>query len=685
MKFSYNWLKKLINLKESPQKLAEILNIRSFEVETVEKVERDFALDAKIPANRLSDAGHHWGMAKEIAAILQKSSKSELQNPEQLSESKARAHQNLKIKISKTELCPRYTAQILEIKKIGSSPKWMRERLTTCGLRPIDAVVDITNYVMLETGQPLHAFDLDKIPGGKLIIRESGRGEELTTLDGTKHVLPKGAIVIEDANRIVDLAGIMGGENSAVSKNTKKILLQAATFDPVRIYKTSRALNFFSAASKLYAAGLDPNRTLTGLARAMELLEKYGGKRMGPLIDIYPEKVAPAHILFRPAYANSVIGQELAPIFYKTVFERLGLGVEKDGENFVVEIPTIRRDLQIEEDLVEEAARMFGYEKITARLPEVAIHPARRNDEVWWEERIKDFLAGAGFTESWLYEFTGDEELKKFSMDASRTISLENPMNPETKYLIPRILIKYVASAAENSRYFDSVKIFGIGKSFQGPKINEHKDLVIVLAQKNTSGEEEFYRLKGAVDELLEKMGISDHWYDDAPSRKSQNANRKSQTLFHPYRFAEIKIGDEKIGNIGEVHPVIIENIKAKARIVAAEIDFGKLWRAATTESEYRPVGKYPAIIRDLAVVVPADTRVEHVLDIIENTGGKLLADTDLFDYFQDEDMRDAEEKSLAFHLIFQSPDRTLKDEEINKLVEKITKALEQKGWELRK
>lgn len=682
MKFSYNWLKEFIAFKETPDKLAEILNLHSFEVETIEKIGSDFALDAKVPTNRISDSGNHVGLAREIAAILQKNSKSEYRQPGVDPYSKNQKTL-VNVKITNPELCPRYTAQVLEIKKIGQSPKWMQERLVTCGFRPIDAVVDTTNYVMLETGQPLHAFDLDKIRGSKITIRESRKNEELTTLDGTKHVLPKGTIVIEDANRLIDLAGIMGGENSAVSRGTKKILLQAAVFDPVRIYKASHALHFSSAASKLYAAGLDPNQTPAGLNRALGLFEKIiKAQRAGPPIDIYPKKQESLRILFHPNYANSAIGVELAPIFYKTIFERLGFRIEKESNNLLVEIPTIRRDIQIEEDLIEEAARIFGYEKIPARPPEATLRPTSRNDEIWWEERVRDFLAGAGFTESRLYEFTGDEELGKFYIDPDEAILLENPMSPGTKYLLPRALIKYIFSASENLRNFDNVGIFGIGKSFLRKKVSEHKDLSIVLTQKNTTGEEEFYRLKGVADELLESLGISDHWYDDKVSHRLSVTGYK---LFHPYRLTEIKVGDEKIGSIGEIHPAVLENIKAKARIVAAEIDFEKLWRLARSEQEFRPIGKYPAIIRDIAVIVPQTTKADEVEEIIENTAGPLLTDSDLFDYFQDEEKKKSEEKSLAFHLVFQSPERTLEDGEVNSIIEKIVESLEKSGWEIRK
>ena len=671
-------------MKETPKKLAEILNIRSFEVENIEKIGHDFALDAKIPANRISDALHHRGLAKEIAAIT--NHKLQIENPKSpTKENIANLKSSVRINIAASQLCSRYTAQELEIKDIGPSPKRMQERLITCGMRPVDAVVDITNYVMLEIGTPLHAFDSDKIRGGKVTIRESKSGEEVTTLDNTSHTLSQGLIVIEDSERIIDLAGIMGGANSSVSSGTKRILLQAATFDPVRIYKATRMLNFSSAASKIYSAGIDPSQTKAGLERAIELfISILHAQLIGPVIDMYPKKVAPIRVLFRPDYASRAIGQDITPAFYRETFERLGFNVSKKGSDFIVEIPTMRRDIVIEEDLIEEAARMFGYEKISPKLPELAIAPPSSNDEYFWEEQIRDYLAGAGFTESILYEFTGERELQQFSVNPEEAPRLENPMNPETARLVPRVLIKYISSVAENLRNFDSVRIFGIAKSFRKKEgnVTERKDLILALSQKGTSGEEEFYRLKGALDILFESLRISDYWYDD---KIDNQLHLSDYQLFHPYRLAEIKIGDEKIGIVGEIHPSVLKNIKAKARITSAEIDFERLWQYARTEAEYRPLGKYPSIIRDIALIAPVFTKTEDVLNVIELTGGALLVDSDLFDYFQDATMREAETKSLAFHLIFQSPDCTLTDREIDSLMARITQALEAEGWEVRK
>ena len=684
MKFSYNWLTALLPLKESPAQIAELLNLRAFEVETVEKAGDDFVLDAKIPTNRISDAGNHLGLAKELAALLKRKIKTARQN---IVLPKSRPP-GLAISIAEPELCPRYTAVILELKENRASPGWMQERLAVCGFRAINAIVDITNYVMLETGQPLHAFDLDTIKGGRITIRESREGENLITLDGTLHALPRGAIVIEDGERLIDLAGIMGGENSAVSADAKRILLQAAAFDPVRIYRAIRALNFSSDAAKIYTAGTDPNKTAGALQRAVDLLltMKAIAAPQG-YIDLYPKKTTPKKIVFRPVYADHIIGQALGPRFHQEVFTRLGFKVKKRARTapWIVEVPTQRRDLHAEEDLIEEIARLYGYERLPSKLPESPLVPAPRNDAVWWERRIADHLVGAGFTESHLYEFAGDRELDQFGMDRTRIIRLENPMNPETTYLSPRALLPCVISAADNLKHFDAVKIFSIAKSFLANPLEERQGLALCLAQKGASGEEEFYLLKGAVEQLLESLGISEHWYDDHAEPELGTWNLELGKIYHPYRFAEIKIGDEKIGAIGEIHPDILKRIKARGRIAAAEIAMERLTALATTEAEYRPIGKYPAVIRDIAVVAPDNTKTEQVLNVIENTGGELLTDTDLFDYFQDDALAADSRKSMAFHLVFQSPERTLTDPEIDAIMQKIIAALESQKWEVKK
>jgi len=655
------------------------LTLRSFEIESIEKIGNDYALDIKITANRLTDAGGHMGLAREIAAVTNTPFREQ-----NIKAPSAAKKFTITIDIIPSELCSRYSAQLISIPKTTASPRWLQERLITCGFRPIDAVVDVTNYVMLETGHPLHAFDADHIIGNQMVVRESKKGESVTTLDGVQRALEGGIIIIQDRDRVIDCAGIMGAENSAMSAETKTILLQAAVFDPVRIYRASRLLGLTSAASKLYAAGVDYSASLLVLERATELLEEIlHAKRLGGAYDWYPEKAASSKILFRPDYADSIIGHENGAVFYQRVFARLGFVFKKQGINLIVEVPPRRRDIQIEEDLIEEAARLFGYENIEATFPHISLLPGPRNDEVFWRDAVLDRLVSAGFTESECYEFIGEQELAQFMYGDIKPVELANPISADQRFLAPRILIKYISSVKENLISNNSVKLFGLGKSFvtslQG--MDEREDLIIALSRKGTNGEDEFYELKGAVDSMLESLGIEEWGY-----RETKDADQRREfAIFHPYRAAEIIADGKVIGMIGEIHPVICENIKARARIVAAEIFFDPLWKLADSEQQYRPVGKYPAIRRDIAVIVPFNAKTQDIVNVMEVAGGELLIDTDLFDYFQDEAMQEAETKSLAFHLVFESPERTLKDEEVDSLVTAIIQALEENNWEVRK
>ncbi len=687
MKFSYNWLKDLARFKESPARLAELLTLRSFEVESVVRAKNDWTLDVKITANRTSDAAHHIGLAREIAVAHGYAPKLPMIQTKGFTKG---TFPRVRVSIAGGDLTPRYIAVPIRISKVGTSPRWMQERLIASGFRPLNAVVDVTNYVMCEMGIPLHAFDFGKIQGHEMRIREAHDGEELETLDGVKRSLPKGAIIIEDAKRIIDLAGIMGGENSAVSKETKELFLQAAVFDSVRIYRTTRALGFSSAASKMYAAGVSPSRTEDALWRSIGLLKECGVfVSHGNFIDQYPKKEMPKKIRFRPEYADQLIGEHLHPDFYRKIFTLLGFRISRRLKGWDVEVSPVRRDIVAEEDLIEEAMRFYGYEKIKPRMPAGALASGKENDEVMTEFRIREYLSGKGFSESLLRQFASPKELELFSIDPRRAIALENPLNPETTHLTPRVLIQYIESAAANMRNFNSVRIFGIGKSFRKREsgkglegIDEHKDLILAVAEKGSGGDNEFFELKGTIDSMLEAFGIHEHWYDDAlrvPERKTSFA------LFHPYRSAEIRANSEKIGVIGEIHPAILEELKSHGRIVAAEIDFSALLRHIRTEQEFRSIPKFPAITRDISLIVPSDVNIEDVSTVIEAAGGSNLLDTDLFDYFEDEEMKRAGRKSIAFHLIFQAEDRTLTDEEADQSVLSIIQALEEMRWEVRR
>lgn len=695
MKFSYNWLRELVRVKESSEQLAEFLTLRAFEVESVTQHKKDWILDIKLYGNRMADASGHIGMAREIASL--KKLKFREPNIKIMEKSTRKIVDRLKIVIEDKEGCSRYSARVMTGVRVAASPAWLEERLMACGLQSINNLVDAANYVMLERGQPLHVFDYDQLESSDslkkiIIVRRAKKGEELFGLDEKNYTLDPSVLVIADSKRTLAIAGIKGGKNSGVSETTTNIILEAANFNSTQIRRTSQTLRFRTDASYRFENGLDPNETENALNRLVELiLQIAGGEVLRGAIDIYPHRSGARKILFRADYANRILGQALSHSFYQDVFTRLGMAVtRKKPDVLLVQSPTRRRDIEIEEDLIEEAARIFGYENIKPTFSEVAITSVMPNEELRWEDRVRSFLTSQGFSEHSPYEFTGDRELEQFSIEQKHVIVVENPTSPEQQYLTPRVAIKYILAAVENGKHYDAVRLFGIGKNFLHAQKNntqaiqgiaEEKSLVIVSTEKDAKNEE-FYRLKGVVEQLLESCGLGEYWFDDViPEEK----RAQHYAFYHPYRVAEIKVGDTLLGIMGEIHPRVFDQKLKKGRIVTAEISFDALWHLARAEGEYQPPGKYPSIVRDIAVIVPFFTKTEEVLNIIENVGGPLLMDTDLFDYFQDEEMRDADQKSLAFHLVFQSQERTLEDKEINTLTEKIVNALEEKGWEVKK
>lgn len=720
MKFSYNWLKELAGFKESPRHLAEFLTLRAFEVESVAKKGKDWVLDVKLFPNRVADASGHAGMAREIATLKKPETrdpkpetnpKPKIQNPK-LTETNRRASDLLKIKVENPYDCPRYTVRVMTGVKVGPSPKWMRERLETCGLQSINNIVDAANYMMLELGQPLHVFDYDELKNTKLkaqspnkaqspkpktiIVRRSRKGERLLALDDKIYTLSPEVLVIADEVAPIAIAGIKGGGESGVAPKTKTIVLESANFDPVRTRIATKLLNLKTDASWRFERGMDPNQTVAAVDRLAALVQRVaGGEILAGRVDAYPKPLKPLKILLRLDYTSRLIGKAIPPAFIESGFKRLGWDFKKRGRDYLIKPPTVRRDIRIEEDIIEEIACLWGYEKIQARAPAIAIAAKAPPEELQWENKIKDILMAAGFSEVLTYVFAGKKLLEVFGDSPQGLLELENPTSPETQYLSSHPAQQYLKIAADNLRHREAVGIFGIAKGFKPAAkpsakmpAEERKHLVVVKAakeasrnsSKNTAEAEAFYAVKGTLDHLFEALGIAEHWYDDALTP----AERKKTAALHPYRTAKVMVGDEFLGVVAELHPAVQQRLKSKARLVFAQIDFDKLWRHARAEAEFKPIGKYPAVIRDIAVVVPENTKADDVEGVIQNAGGKLLADSDLFDYFQDEAMAERGEKSLAFHLIFQSPARTLTDEEVNRLYRNITKALKEREWEVR-
>jgi len=692
MVFSYNWLQSFFKKKlPKPEKLAELLTLHSAEVEEVKKEGRNFTLDIDIRPNRAGDCFSHFGIAREIAAIT--NSRLQIPTSKVKKDRKLKARDFVSVEVKHKWACPRYTAKVITNVKVGVSPKWLQERLKVCGLRTINNIVDIANYVMLETGQPLHAFDGEKLEGKKIIVRFAKTGEKITTLDGEKYDLDDDILVIADSQKPVAIAGIKGGKLPKIDKKTKAVILESANFDSQIIRRGSRKLNLKTDASLRFEHGIDPNLTEFGISRAAFLIQKIAkGKAAKGSIDIYPKKVLPKKIKLDLKYLKSLLGVEISKIKTIEILKKLEFKIQPvSNNNLIVEVPTFRPDVSLPEDLIEEVGRIYGYDKIPAIFPISTLVPPKRNLDIFWEETAKKILKEAGFTETYNYSFVSEKDKNIFGN--GNLIELENPLSEDFKYLRPSLIPNLLKNVQKNQKKFARIKIFELGKIFRknNGKGDEDKSssspfaAARVLEEKRmltaTILGEEFYQLKGVVDLLFNKMGISDVWYDDYKPTPEQS----KFSLWQPKKCAEIKIGQEEVGFLGEISDKISETLKLSQKIVLFDLDFEKLAKLASEEHEFRPIPKYPSAVRDLAILVPLLTRVEEVLNIIEITGGALIRDIDLFDIYEGEELPEGK-KNLAFHLIYQSKTRTLSSKEIDEMHNKIIKTLESETeWQVRR
>jgi phenylalanyl-tRNA synthetase beta chain len=687
MLYSCNWLQDYYATKlPKPDKLADLLSMHAFEAEAPRQAQgknpKSNILEIDVLPNRAHDCLNHIGMAREIAAIEGK--KLKLPKSKKIKVRKGNV-KPLKVTIESAELVPRYTALVIEGVKLGKSPKKVQEYLAAVGVNSINNIVDLTNFVMLEIGQPLHAFDYDQIQGSSMNVRLAREGEKLETLDDQEFTMPNGALVIEDAKRLIDLAGIMGGKVSAISQSasrrTKNIVLQAANFQSTGIYKAKTVLRHTTQAANIYAHEIDPNLTMEALTRANQLLQEWGiGGNTVQVIDIYPKKVLPKHVSFDVSFAESLLGVSISKVQTKKILQDLGCKVTEKGGRLDVEIPTRRIDLTIEEDLVEEIGRMHGYENIPAEFPTASLIPPKRNRELYWQEMIRNSMKELGFTETYNYSFIGQKDLTHFAYtlrEQAQLAELENPISEDFTYMRDSLLENLLKNIQNNYKKIEDIRIFEIGKIFK----NSNKGLGETRMLGAVVHGGSFYNAKGIADFLFDSLGITGAWYDTfhATPQSSRPA------LWHTGKSAEIKIGSQEIGFVGEISAGITSNLKIRKSVAALHIDGDKLIQLASEEKGYRPLSKFPSTVRDIAILVPTQTQVIDIMNIMNIAGGTLVDDIDLFDMFEGGNLPEGK-KNLAFHIVYQANDRTLESKEVDTLHNSIMKQIEENpSWEVRK
>lgn len=676
MKFSYNWLQSFFNRRlPKAEKLADLLNMHFAEVEEIKRSGQDYIFDIDIRPNRAGDCFSHIGVAREISAIL--NYKFNLKANSVFEDKKMRAKDFASVRINNQSACPRYTARIIADVKVGPSPKWLREKLTVCGLRPINNIVDIANYVMLETGQPLHTFDLDKLEGKKLIVRFAKKGERIVTLDEEKYDLDENILVIADAEKPVAIAGIKGGKIPEIDQKTKMVLLESANFNSRVIRRSSKRIDLKTDASSRFEHGIDPNLTELAINRAAFLIKKFAkGRVTQDLIDIYPKKSLPRIIKLDLNYLESLLGTKVSEKEVKDILQRLDFKIRNVRSKNILEIesPTRRIDVLLPEDLIEEVGRIYGYYKIPSIFPISSLIPPKKNLNVFWEDIVKNSLKEAGFTEIYNYSFISEEDKKKFQYKEKELVELENPLSTDFQYLRPSLIPNLLKGIKKNQKNFSEIRIFELGKIFRA---KSEKRMIGGAVTGNG-----FYETKGVIDSLLNNLGIGDVcWYDEHKPTPEDS----KQSIWHHNKCAEVKVGKQEIGFLGEVSSKILNNIGIEGKVVLFDIDFEKLSVLASEEHEYRPISRFPSAVRDLAVLVPGKVRVAQVLNKIYTAGKKIVRDVDLFDIYEGEEIS-AGKKNLAFHIIYQSEDKTLTSEEINKVQNEIIKNLEKEPeWQVRK
>ncbi|HBI34051.1 MAG TPA: phenylalanine--tRNA ligase subunit beta [Candidatus Moranbacteria bacterium] len=642
----------------------------------------DAIIEIDILANRAHDALSHVGMGREIAALEGNSIDYDYDGLV-LSRKKT---DKLSVKIEDKTICTRYIGAVLEDIKVCDSPQWLKSRLQCCGIRPINNIVDATNYVMLEIGQPLHAFDFDKISNGKkaeIIIRKAKKDEEIIILDGTTKKLSNDDIVIANPKNALALAGIMGGLDTGVSDQTKNIVLEAATFDPASIRKTRMNLGISSDAALRFEKDIDPNIAEKAMVRVIEILEHIAEAKFVGSCDEYASKKNTWEIKLDLAYLDKLLGTKVPFGESKKILSLLGIKVSGSGNVIKAQIPTFRLDLATQEDLIEEIGRIYGYEKILPQAPLVSAKAAPINEKRVFTRAMKNILVGLGFSEIYNYSFYSQKDAAAAEIGTINHLELEAPMNPEQTLLRQSLIPNILKNVKENLKNFKELHIFEIGHIYLPTEkvLPTEKEILVgamVVEKKSSKSDKQdlryqssFFDAKAVIDKMLSQLGIIDHYYDV----HQNNPVESSKKIWHQTRSGEIKITGSgiTIGYIGEISPFVLERFDVNARVVAFEFDMEKVREISEAEREYTPIRKHPIVTRDISLLAQKDVRIDEILMVIQSAGKDFVQDVDLFDAIDFAD----DTSSFAFHIILGAQERTLTGKEIDDVMLSITNKLE--------
>lgn len=641
---------------------------------------REDIIEFEITSNR-PDCFSIEGLGRETAVSLGVPFIAPRKNLDSLNVEKANEIDGLKVDIEAPDLCYRYIARVVENVKIEPSPEWMQRRLRACGVRAINNIVDITNYVMLELGQPMHAFDINSIDGKHIYVRRAKENEEIITLDGEKRALTTENLVIADEKKPVAIAGVMGGENSEIEDSTKTVVFESAVFNGASVRLTAKSVGLRTEASSRYEKGLSSENALRAINRAVELAELIGaGTVVDKCIDVYPTKQKVNEIDFEPDRINALLGTNVSKEEMIKIFESLEIKVE--GNKVIA--PYFRPDLEQLADIAEEVLRIYGYDKLETTYVNAETTLGIKNKKQKLEDNLRRTLVAKGYSEVCTYAFINQKDLEKCNIsennELSNTIKIKNKLSEDYTMMRTTTLPSIMQTVATNyTKKNKDVNLFEIARVYTDKANNiENGDIPeepTVLSLAVYGEQEDFYTLKGAIENILETANV----------KRYEIEKEDADVSMHPGRTAKIMIGKDAIATFGEVHPIVCKNYGVKTKVYYAKIDVDKLVKYSKEDKKYVPIPKYPAVERDIAVIVDEDIEVGKIEKVITKKCKKILEEIKLFDIYRSEKLGE-NKKSIAFALTFRAQDKTLTDEEINGAMDTIISDLSKElNAELRK
>ena len=585
----------------------------------------------------------------------------------------------ISVEIKDRDLCSRFCARVCKNIKIAPSPEWMQRRLAACGIRPINNLVDITNYVMMEYGQPMHAYDLSNVSGNKIIVRRAKDGDVFQTLDGQERKLDSEMLMICDAEKEIGLAGIMGGENSKITDDVQTVLFEAATFNGANIRKSSKRVGLRTDASGIFEKGLDPRNAEAAINRACQLIEELGcGEVVGGIVDVREPFQELKQIRFEPERINRFLGTRIAEEEMLQIFGRLELAY--DESTGMITAPSFRQDIECFADIAEEVARFYGYDKIPTTLPTGEATTGKLSFKLRVEEKARDIAEYCGFSQGMCYSFESPKVFDKLLIPADsplrQTVTIANPLGEDFSVMRTISLNGILTSLASNyNRRNKNVRLYELGNIYipRSLPVVDYPDERMQFTL-GMYGEGDFFTMKGVVEEFLESIGMK---------KKISYDPKAEKTFLHPGRQALIRYEDKVIGYLGEIHPEVADNYDIDVKVYVAVLDMPEILPFASFDRKYEGIAKYPAVTRDISMVVPKSVLVGDIENVIEQRGGKILEEYQLFDIYEGSQIKSGY-KSVAYSITFRAKDRTLEESDVSGAMKKILNGLEDLGIELR-